>query len=52
MFALAVSCFSFTVGCGDGGNTVIEQEASETELEQEMDDYEKEMEEGAKESVE
>ena len=43
LFAFSVSVF--TVGCGGSGNEVIEDTRSPAEVQQEQDDYEKQMEE-------
>ncbi|WP_182871338.1 hypothetical protein [Stieleria mannarensis] len=49
MFVFGLSVISFTaVGCGES-NTVIEDTRSEEEIQQELDDYEKQMEEESEE---
>ncbi|QDV47414.1 hypothetical protein Enr13x_73230 [Stieleria neptunia] len=46
LFAFSLSVLSFSaVGCGGSGNEVIEDTRSEAEINQEMEDYEKQMEE-------
>ncbi|PHQ32306.1 hypothetical protein [Rhodopirellula bahusiensis] len=45
LFAFSVSVF--TVGCGGGGNEVLEDTRSPAEVQQEQDDYEKQMEDTA-----
>ena len=50
VFFLAMFAFSLSVsaiGCGDGGNQVIEDTRSPAEVQQQMDDYDKEMEASA-----
>ena len=45
-FTFVCSLIVFTissVGCGSSGNTVIEDERSEAEIQQELDDYEEQM---------
>ncbi|TWU06005.1 hypothetical protein [Stieleria varia] len=49
MFAFAL-CFS-AVGCGSSGNTVIEDTRSPAEIQQELDDYDKQMEDAAASDV-
>ena len=50
LFAFGLTVCSFTVGCGDGGNQVIEDTRTDTEVQQSDEEYEKSMEEGDKES--
>lgn len=45
---LILSLALTTVGCGGGGNTVVEDTRSPAEVEQQMKDYDKELEETAK----
>ena len=51
LFVFAISCMPFTVGCGGSGDVeVIEQEATDSEM-QEADDYEAEAEKQAAEEA-
>jgi len=53
VFAFSVSVFSFSmVGCGPSGNTVNEDTRTTQEIDQEEEDYEKQMEEDADEVTE
>jgi hypothetical protein len=46
MFAFSLSVLSISaVGCGGPENTVIEDTRSQAEIDQEMEDYDKQMEE-------
>ena len=46
LFAFSISVLSFSaVGCGGASNEVIEDTRSEADIQQEMEDYEKQMEE-------
>ncbi|MCS7469571.1 hypothetical protein NZK35_23205 [Stieleria sp. ICT_E10.1] len=52
MFAFSLFVLSISaVGCGGPDNAVIEDTRSDAEIQQEMEDYEKEMEAAAAEDV-
>lgn len=52
MFAFGLSVLSVaSVGCGNSGNQVIEDTRPQAEIEQEMADYEKQMEEAEASNV-
>lgn len=52
VLVLGLMVCPLTIGCGDGGNTVIEDDRSAVDVEQANADYEKSMQEGDKEAAE
>ena len=51
-FALSLPFLSVAfIGCGSEGNTVIVDDRSEAEVQQEMEDYDKQMEQDASDNV-